>query len=140
WLLILSGLAMFIVIFKDFDMINKFKKKKVETAVIMLFSLGLFSCSNTEAVPISLNSDQFEHCKMSISDGKFGAEVITQKGRVYKFDDLFCMLEYTKSNPETAIKTYYVHDYMQEIVLIPAQSAFYINNVDINNTIQTNTA
>lgn len=140
WLLILSGLAMFIVIFKDFDMINKFKKKKVASAVIMLFSLGLFSCGNTEAVPISLNTDQCEHCKMSISDGKFGAEVITQKGRVYKFDDLFCMLEYTKSNPETAIKTYYVHDYMQDNVLIPAQTAFYIKNGDINSPMRGNTA
>ncbi|MFA7444734.1 MAG: nitrous oxide reductase accessory protein NosL [Flavobacteriaceae bacterium] len=140
WLLILSGFLMFIIIVKEFDMLKKFKKKKVATAVVMLFSLGLFSCGNSEAVPITLNSDQCDHCKMSISDGKFGAEVITQKGRVYKFDDIFCLIEYTKSNQQTAIKAYYVHDYAQDNVLIPAETAFYIKNGDINSPMRGNTA
>ena len=29
---------------------------------------------------------------MKIADGKFGAELITTKGRIYKFDDIHCMI------------------------------------------------
>ena len=46
----------------------------------------LISCGKKEAEPIKLNSDGCEFCKMKISDGKFGAEIITAKGRIYKFD------------------------------------------------------
>lgn len=138
WLLIFSGAALFIVVFKEFDMIKKFKKKKA--AALLVLTLGLYACTNSEAVPINLNSDQCEFCKMSISDGKFGSEVITQKGRVYKFDDISCMVSYTKENNQTPIKAYYVHDYTQENVLIPAETAFYIKGGDINSPMRGNIA
>jgi copper chaperone NosL len=34
---------------------------------------------------------------MGIVDAKFGAEIITGKGKVYKFDDIGCMIRYMKS-------------------------------------------
>ena len=30
-------------------------------------------------------------------DPKFGGEVITKKGKIYKFDDLHCMVSFLKS-------------------------------------------
>lgn len=141
WLLILTGVLLFIVVFKEFDMIKKFKKKSVSAVVVMLFSFGLFSCGNTEAVPIKLHSDQCESCKMSISDGKFGAEIITEKGRVYKFDDISCMVAYCKQNQgNQKTKAHYIHDYTQDNVLIPAETAFYIKGGNINSPMRGNIA
>ena len=37
---------------------------------------------------------------MKISDGKFGAELITSKGRIYKFDDMHCMISYHKKSEQ----------------------------------------
>ena len=42
-------------------------------------------------------------CKMTLVDKKFGAEVVTKKGKVYKFDDLNCMIKFYQlriSNPK----------------------------------------
>jgi copper chaperone NosL len=64
---------------------------------------------------------------MTIADGKYAAEVITEKGRVYKFDDIMCMVHYGKENSNTKMAAYYVNDYTQDNVLIPAKTAFFIS-------------
>lgn len=141
WLLILTGVLLFIIVFKEFDMIKKFKKKSATAVTLLLLTLGMYSCKNTEAVPIALHSDQCESCKMSISDGKFGAEIITEKGRVYKFDDISCMVAYCKENSgNQKTKAHYIHDYTQDNVLIPAETAFYIKGGNINSPMRGNIA
>jgi len=37
---------------------------------------------------------------MGIEDPKFATELITEKGRIYKFDDLNCMQSYATENAE----------------------------------------
>ena len=99
------------------------------------FFLILFltiSCANKEAVPINLNTDGCDFCKMKIADGKFGAELITSKGRIYKFDDMHCMVNYHKENKNVQIHSFYIHDYNQNNVLISAETAFYIKGGEIN--------
>ena len=97
-----------------------------------------FSCTKKEADPINLNSDGCEFCKMKIADGKFGAELITSKGRIYKFDDIFCMIKYHKDNTNVLIQSFYIHDYNQDNALIPAETAFYIKGGDINSPMHGN--
>ena len=103
--------------------------------LILLLSV---SCVTNEAEPIKLNSDACEFCKMKISDGKFGAELITSKGRIYKFDDMHCMINYHKENKNVQIHSFYIHDYNQNNVLIPAETAFYIKGGEINSPMHGN--
>ena len=98
----------------------------------------LISCGKKEAEPIKLNSDGCDFCKMKISDGKFGAELITSKGRIYKFDDMHCMINYHKENKNVQIHSFYIHDYNQNNVLIPAETAFYIKGGEINSPMHGN--
>lgn len=96
------------------------------------------SCGNKEAEPIKLNTDGCEFCKMKIADGKFGAEIITTKGRVYKFDDMHCMVNYHQENQKTAIQSFYIHDYNQDNTLIAAETAFYVKGGKINSPMRGN--
>ncbi len=98
----------------------------------------LISCVTKEAEPIKLNSDACEFCKMKISDGKFGAELITNKGRIYKFDDMHCMISYHKENLTTNIQSFYIHDFSQNNILIPAETAFYVKGGEINSPMRGN--
>ncbi len=131
WMMIAAGLLLFIIVVIETHLLLKFTKPK---AAIILFALSLsvLSCSNANAVPIKLNIDNCSFCKMSISDGKYGAEVITQKGRVYKFDDIMCMVNYCKENADTKIGAYYVNDFAKDNNLIPAQTAFFLSEGTIN--------
>jgi copper chaperone NosL len=127
-LLIASGFLLFIIVIKESNLLQKFKKHKTATVLLLFLSLSFFSCTNnTKAVPIKLNVDNCDFCKMSIADGKYGAEVLTEKGRTYKFDDIMCMMNYCKENSNTKISAYYVHDFTQDNVLIPATTAHFIS-------------
>ena len=67
---------------------------------LYLLLLVCFGCTYEPEV-IHFGKDPCEHCKMTITDQKFGAEIVTNKGRVYKFDAIECMIAYIKnSNPE----------------------------------------
>jgi len=35
---------------------------------------------------------------MGVADPKFGSEIITNKGKIYKFDDVGCMIRFMKSD------------------------------------------
>lgn len=127
WMMVLAGALLFGIVVKENNWIRSFRKPDIGPVLLFLLSFSLFSCTNYNAVPLKLNSDNCDFCKMSIADGKFGAEVITQKGRVYKFDDIKCMVNYCKSNPETKMKVFYVNDFTKENVLIPAETAFFLS-------------
>lgn len=86
--------------------------------------LSMAACS-TGPEPISLNKDDCAFCKMSISDMKFACEVVTEKGRVYKFDDIHCLLGYLKATPDFKGNAYVVPA-NDEAKLIPAKDAFYV--------------
>ena len=126
WMMIAAGVLLFIIVLKETKFLKRFRKHNIQPALLLLLLCAVSACSNNKAVPIKINIDNCENCKMSISDGKHGAEVITQKGRVYKFDDIMCMMHYCKDNSETKIKSFYVLDYSQNSVLIPAENAFFL--------------
>ena len=127
WMLIASGFLLFLLFVKEANLLKKFKKSNTTAVLLVFLSLSFFSCAKTEAVPIKLNVDSCDFCKMTIADGKYAAEVITEKGRVYKFDDFMCMTNYGKENSNTKIAAYYVNDYSQDNVLIPAKTAFFLS-------------
>ena len=109
--------------------------KKLTYLLILLLSV---SCKTKEADPIKLNSDGCDFCKMKIADGKFGAELITTKGRIYKFDDMHCMINYHKEYQATKIQSFYIHDFNQNNVLISAETAFYVKGGEINSPMRGN--
>jgi copper chaperone NosL len=128
WMLIAAGFLLFIIVIKDSKLIQKFKNRKVVLTIMLLFSIATFSCSNNKPVPINLNKDNCDYCSMGISDGQFGSEIITEKGRAYKFDDIICMVNYCKENPKNSIAAYFVHDYSKQNILIPASSAYFLSS------------
>lgn len=106
--------------------------------IYILILILTISCSKKESTPIKLNIDACEFCKMKIADGKFGGELITNKGRVYMFDDMHCMIAYHKENSNVQIHSFYIHDYNQNNKLIPAETAFYIKDGEINSPMHGN--
>ena len=110
----------------------------MKNALYILILGFFFSCESKGPEPIVLNSDDCSSCRMQIADGKFGSEIITTKGRVYKFDDVFCLKKYLKDNPTTEVKNYYINDYSQGNELIDATTAFYSKGGSINSPMQGN--
>ena len=101
WIVIGAGLLAFAVWFFEWYHQRKQVKMmrpvaKVATAATML-SFFVSSCSS-EPQPFNYGKDVCDNCKMTIVDPKFGGEIVTRKGKVYKFDDLVCMAHFIKSD------------------------------------------
>lgn len=110
----------------------------MKKALYILILGFFFSCNSKGPEPLVINTDDCSSCKMKIADGRFGSEIVTTKGRVYKFDDLFCLKKYLTDNPTTEVKNYYVNDYSQDNELIDATKAFYSKGGSINSPMHGN--
>lgn len=107
----------------------EFRKSRINSKkAFAAFMFPLFILAqgcNTGPEPIRFGNDPCHSCKMIISDRSFGAEIVTKKGKVYKFDDSRCLLSFLKSNQVAAdqIGNVYLVDYAQKEKLIPAETA-----------------
>ncbi|HMR86831.1 MAG TPA: nitrous oxide reductase accessory protein NosL [Saprospiraceae bacterium] len=140
WLLLLGGVLIATVYVIEAGLLNKFIKSKPKTAIWILPILFLLSCTPEGPEPILLNKDTCAFCKMNISDGHFGAELITSKGRIFKFDDISCMVAFKQENPDKAVKSHFVHDYTGNNELIPAENASYISGGTLKSPMAGNIA
>ena len=93
---------------------------------------ALVACS-ADPEPLAYGTDACHTCKMTLMDKKFGAELVTQKGKVYKFDDVNCMLNFYNApdNQSEQFKHKLVVDFMQPGKLIPASDAFFVKSSEI---------
>ncbi len=94
---------------------------------LFLLLLLAASCSVKER-PISYGSDGCDYCKMTIMDHRYGAELVTEKGKIYVFDAAECLIEYLYHQDETQIQPRYllVTAYSEPDQLIDARSANYL--------------
>ena len=64
---------------------------RLKTVSCLLPFLWFLGCE-VKPEPISFGNDQCHYCKMNIVDPKFGGELVTSKGKIYKFDALECLI------------------------------------------------
>ena len=117
------------------------KKNRTIAAIITILIFGFISC-DTGPQPIKLGQDACSFCKMSIADSRFGAEIVTQKGKIYKFDDMHCVLGFMKANTinNNDIKETYLVNYTEPHNFIPAQKAFLFESADLHSPMGGNIA
>jgi len=97
--------------------------------VILLFTLGqiLFSCS-AGPEPFQYGKDICYTCKMGIVDPKFGCQLITTKGKNFKFDDVVCLSRFIKSGSveEKDIKQQVVINFEKENDFLDLNKTFFV--------------
>jgi copper chaperone NosL len=90
-----AGLA-FAVWFFEWYKAGKLKKLTMPAIAVFSMMVLLVSCSAKSEL-FNYGKDNCHTCKMGIIDPKYGGETITKKGKVYKFDDVICMVRFLKS-------------------------------------------
>lgn len=97
--------------------------------IAIIFAATIVGCSSGPE-PLKLNKDNCASCKMSISDAKFATEAVNDKGRVYKFDDVKCMLQFVKA--DAAFKgTLYVVPTENPALFVVAKDASFVKSDSI---------
>lgn len=66
---------------------------------LLLAALLVLPGCDSGPQPLEYGKDECAGCKMILVDPHYGAELITGKGKVFKFDDVNCMLKFTAREP-----------------------------------------
>ncbi|MEO6902432.1 MAG: nitrous oxide reductase accessory protein NosL [Bacteroidia bacterium] len=128
WLFIVVGLLLLGCVISVYRSTKQIKRG----AFASIITLGVFSFSSCSvgSEPIKIGSDNCHFCKMTIMDNRFGAEIVTKKGKVFKYDDSHCLLSsISKKDINMAdVKDIYFTDFCEGHSLIKGQNVFYLKS------------
>jgi len=100
---------------------TRFLKLFIGTIVL----LGAISCK-VEPEAIEFGKDQCSFCKMNIVDKTHAAQLVTAKGKQFKFDAIECMVNYLDQNREEKTALLLVADYANPGEMTEAEKATYL--------------
>jgi len=134
WLFVGAGVLLFIayLILLQPKWVSSKKSSLTKKHTVALVILSLFvmqSCSSAPQ-PIKYGSDACDFCKMTIMQKKFANEWVTDKGKVYRFDDLHCLLSFRKTNKSNG--TAYINDFTEKQEFVKAENLFFVESKAIN--------
>lgn len=112
--------------------------------LVLLLLAGLGACRDridTGPRTVHYGEEVCERCKMIISDKRFAAQYITEKGESKKFDDIGCMVDDLKEagkRGETPLAVYVAGFGTGE--WLDAGKAFYLQNSELKSPMGYNIA
>lgn len=100
------------------------RSRKIFPATLALATLmALAGCGDTQPKAISYGHDECAECKMTLVNPRYGAELISAKGKVFKFDDLNCLLAFEKKNAAGSAPRAFVIDCNRPNHFLPSTDA-----------------
>ncbi len=131
WIFIGCGVLLMPGVFFEWRKSRKAKKIGLVSALLLLPLFLLSSCS-TGPEAIKTGSDNCAFCKMTISDPRFGAEIVTHTGKAFKFDDIHCMVSYYDALDKNLKKTatVYLSDFCGNHTLVPSDKCILLLSKD----------
>lgn len=104
-------------------MINKF--------IFVSLFLFIFASCEVSPKPINYGSDGCHFCSMTIVDKQHAAQIVTKKGKAFKFDAVECMMNHLKSVDMSSIELFMVNDFQEPGELIDANKATFLISKEI---------
>jgi copper chaperone NosL len=131
---ILSGIIWF---FESFKIEGKKIMKKISIVVPGILILN--GCT-IEPEPINYGKDNCASCQMTIMDSKFSGQILTKKGKIFKFDDAICVVEYLKSNQieSNQVKSILLSNFLNHGEFLDASLATLIKSDDLKSPMNGN--
>jgi copper chaperone NosL len=116
--------------------------KPLATVGAMIIGLGFFSACSAQPEPIKFGKDNCHHCKMTLMDTKFGAEILTKKGKIYKFDDVNCVVNFlnTKELKASEIAQTLVVDFKKNKELVLVEKLFFLHSPKLRTPMRSDIA
>jgi copper chaperone NosL len=109
------------------------------SAIAASAAIAVSSCA-TGPKPIEFGEDSCAACRMTISDERYGAEIVTRKGRVYKYDSVECLAEEMSRDGFDAagVKHALTIDYSRPGRLVDARTAVYLHSAALRSPMGMN--
>jgi copper chaperone NosL len=106
---------------------------------IMLWGVIILNTScSIEPKKIEYGSDACHYCKMTIVDQQHAAEIVTKKGKAFKYDAIECMMNDIEEKDFNEIGLFLVTDYVTPEKLVDATKATYLISKHIQSPMGAN--
>ncbi len=108
-------------------------------AALLPLLVALAACA-PEPRPLHVGHDACAYCKMTLSDERYGAELVTKKGKVYPFDAIECLAAHQLEGRVAAedVHTLWVVDFENPPHLIQTDEAFFLHSRDLRSPMGMN--
>jgi copper chaperone NosL len=93
----------------------------------LLALLALAGCRPAPQ-PLRYGEDACAHCRMTVSDPRFGAELVATTGKTYPFDAVECLAAFVQAHPEIEVHSLWVTPSDAPETLIPVEDAFFAHS------------
>lgn len=146
WLLLTVGLLLLYCIITEYKKQLKNKKQqnvnKKLAVVLLVMTLPFFSACSSGPKPIRFEEDNCDFCKMTISDPRFGAEILTTKGKAFKFDDVHCAKAFINEGRISAdeIQDIYFIDFTKPEGFIKQTDSYLLQHSELRSPMGSNIA
>ncbi len=104
---------------------------KLITTLSLLSLFIIFTACEVKPQKIDYGKDACHFCRMNIVDQQHAAQIVTKKGKAFKFDATECLINYLAEIDTTEIELFLVADYNNPGNLIDAKKASYIISKNI---------
>lgn len=105
--------------------------KKIKFVHILLVTLLLAVNCTVEPQKIEYGHDGCSYCTMTIVDKKHAAQIVTSKGKVFKYDAIECLINDAKNHESKEIAFKKVADFSGIDKFVDAESATYLISPEI---------
>jgi copper chaperone NosL len=92
---------------------------------LLALTVLMFSCE-VKPHEIIYGADGCHFCKMTIVDTRHAAQLVTEKGKAFKYDAIECMMNDLTDWDEVPVKFYLVVDYSNPKNLIDARDSHFL--------------
>lgn len=143
WIFIGVGLSLLTAVVLQYKHLKGLRSKRGKTPVLLFLSLILLTTSCQVAPePLKVGTDACSFCKMGVASTHFGAELVTKKGKIYKFDDMHCLVGFLKDKTVNIVdvRNMYIVDYEEPHGLIDLQKAFLLESENLRSPMGSNIA
>lgn len=96
----------------------------------ILVLMTLLGCT-PKPQAINYGKEGCHFCSMTIVDAQHASEIVTKKGKVFKFDAVECMVNFRKTIDPTEVALYLTNHYTEPVELIDATTASFLISENI---------
>jgi copper chaperone NosL len=110
--------------------------------IVGIAGMSMLTGCSSKPQPIRVGQDNCAFCKMKISDNRFGAEIVTTKSKIYKFDDAHCILSFVKSDNLLLkeIESFYFTNFNEPHQLIKVTQVHFLQSPSLKSPMNGNIA
>jgi copper chaperone NosL len=96
--------------------------------LVLVAALATFACAAPGPGVFHYDVDACDHCRMTIADARFAAQIVTRTGKIYRFDDPGCVVAFLASNRVAAadVHSIWLNDYSHPDTLVDARNAVFV--------------